>query len=66
MRARELHEQYKVISEELGDRAGVTKACSNLGNCMSSTGEYMKAISYYEKQYQGSALCVAADAGSWQ
>ena len=46
-RAREMHEKHKAMAEALGDRAGVARACGNLGNCMSSTGEYMKAISYF-------------------
>ena len=34
-----------------GDREGLACTCENLGNCMSSTGEYMKAISYFETMY---------------
>ena len=51
MRAREMHEQRKAMAEELGDRAGLVRACGSLGDCMISTGEYMKAISYFETQY---------------
>jgi len=29
----------------------VAAACRNLGNCMLSTGEYLKAISYFQTQY---------------
>ena len=32
-RALELHEKQRTISEELGHRAGVAKACSCLGVC---------------------------------
>ena len=32
-RAREMHEKHKAMAEALGDRAGVAKACGNLGNC---------------------------------
>jgi len=39
------------MAEALGDRAGVALACGNLGGCMSGTGEYMKAISYFETQH---------------
>ena len=37
------------MAEAQGGRAGVARACKNLGNCMSSTGEYMKAI-YFKTQ----------------
>ena len=39
-RARELYEQQRVICEALGDRAGVARACGNLGSCYDSTGDY--------------------------
>ena len=50
-REREMHEEDRVICEEPWDRAGLAKACGNLGNCMCSTGEYMKAISYLKMEY---------------
>ena len=50
-REREMHEEDRVICEEPCDRAGLAKACGNLGNCMCSTGEYMKAISYLKMEY---------------
>ena len=37
-RAREMHDQHKTISEELGDRAEVADACGNLGVCYNRTG----------------------------
>ena len=42
-RARELHEQARAICEALGDRAGVAKACCNLGLCYKRTGDYGRA-----------------------
>jgi len=48
-RARELHEQTKVICEALGDRAGVGMACGSLGNCYRSTGDYGRARELHEQ-----------------
>jgi hypothetical protein len=45
-----MYEQHKAIAEELGDLEGLACTCENLGYCMISTGEYMKAISYFETQ----------------
>ena len=42
-RAREMHEQDKTISEELGDHTQVARACRNLGICYYSTGDYVRA-----------------------
>ena len=38
-----MHEQAKAICEALGDRAGVARACGNLGLCYDSTGDYGRA-----------------------
>jgi tetratricopeptide (TPR) repeat protein len=43
-RALELYAEAKAIAEELGDRAGVAKACNNLGNCYYRTGHFARAI----------------------
>jgi len=55
-RARELHEQHRAMAEALGDRAGVARACENLGNCYFSTGDYGRARKLYE---QHRAICEA-------
>ncbi len=43
-RALQLHAEDKAISEELGDREGVARACGNLGTCYDSTGQYAQAL----------------------
>jgi len=45
----ELHEQSRAISEELGDRAGVGRACCNLGLCYESLRQFDTAIGLLEK-----------------
>ena len=55
-RAREMHEQHRAICEALGDRAGVARACGNLGNCYDSTGDYGRAR---ELHVQHRAICEA-------
>ena len=40
----EVHQEHKKIAEEVGDRAGVGRACFNLGNCYNRMGQYGKAI----------------------
>ena len=45
---REMHEQDKAICEELGDRAGVAAAWSNLGNCYIRTGDHAQAREMHE------------------
>ena len=46
-----LFEQHRAMAEALGDRAGVVRACGNLGNCCLNTGDYGRAISYFTEQY---------------
>ena len=48
-KAIELHEEHKKIAEEVGDRAGVGRACGNLGCCYQSMGEYARAIALHEE-----------------
>ena len=55
-RAREMHEQDRAICEALGDRAGVARACGNLGNCYHNTGDYGRARELHE---QCRAICEA-------
>ena len=38
-RAREMHEQHRALCEALGDRAGLARACGNLGLCYHRTGD---------------------------
>ena len=44
-----MHEQDKAISEEQGERAGVARACSNLGCYFSTTGDYARAVEMHEQ-----------------
>ena len=46
-RALELLAEAKAISEVLGDRAGLERACANIGNCYISTGEYARALALH-------------------
>jgi tetratricopeptide (TPR) repeat protein len=46
-RALALLAEAKAISEALGDRAGVAKACCGLGICYQRTGEYARAIALH-------------------
>ena len=55
-RARELHEQCRAMAEALGDRAGVSTACNNLGNCYNRMGDYGRAREMHE---QARAICEA-------
>jgi tetratricopeptide (TPR) repeat protein len=48
VRARIMHEKHKAMAEALGDRAGVARACSNLGCCYESTGDYGRARELHE------------------
>jgi tetratricopeptide (TPR) repeat protein len=49
-KAIELHKEHKKIAEEVGDRAGVGKACGNLGNCYCSMGQYGKAMGLHQEE----------------
>jgi len=55
-RACELLEQRRAMAEALGDRAGVARACGNLGNCYISMGDYGRAREMHE---QLRAICEA-------
>ena len=44
-----LFEQHRAMAEALGDRAGVVRACGNLGSCYESTGDYGRARELYEQ-----------------
>ena len=48
-RAREMHQQHKAMAEQLGDRAGIMRACCNLGTCYESTGDNGRAIEMFEQ-----------------
>jgi hypothetical protein len=48
-KAIELHEQDRVIAEEVGNRAGQGRACINLGICYDSLGQYEKATTLHEQ-----------------
>ena len=57
-----MHEQARSMSEELEDRTGVARACSDIGNCYLKTGDYGRAISYFTKQYDMAKQTQAAAA----
>ena len=44
-----MHKEGKKIAEEVGDRAGVGRACGNLGRCYGNMGQYGKAIELHEE-----------------
>jgi tetratricopeptide (TPR) repeat protein len=44
-----LYQKYHDISEEIGDRQGVTNSLGNLGLCYNSVGQYEKAITYHQQ-----------------
>ena len=48
-RACEMLEQSKAMAEALGDRAGVSAACSNLGGCYLNMGDYARAREMHEQ-----------------
>jgi len=48
-RAREMNEQHRAMAEELGDRAGVARACENLGSCYRSMRDYLRAREMHEQ-----------------
>ena len=54
VRALEFHEKGKAMCEALGDRAGVAKECSNIGNCYHSMLDYGRARELHE---QDRAIC---------
>jgi len=45
------HQQHHDISEEIGDRKGVTNSLGNLGNCYYFLGQYEKAIAYHQQYH---------------
>ena len=51
-----MHEQCRALSEALGDRAGVARACGNLGVSYNRTGDYGRAREMHE---QHRAICKA-------
>ena len=51
-KAIELHEEDKKIAEEVGDRAGVGRACANLCRCYAQDGKFDQARTYGNQYYQ--------------
>ena len=51
-RAIELHKEHKKIAEEVGDRAGVGRACGNLCKCYAQDGKFDQALTYGNQCYQ--------------
>ena len=51
-KAIELHEEHKKIAEEVGDRAGVGRACGNLCRCYAQDGKFDQALTYGNQRYQ--------------
>jgi len=49
-RAREIYEYDRAILEAQGDRAGVARACGNIGNCYYRTKDYEQARVLYEQR----------------
>ena len=47
-----LHEEHKKTAEEVGDRAGVGRACGNLGQCYSAICDFEQAVAYCNKNYE--------------